>query len=217
MAFGSEVLAVVVFLALTPGMDHTFTVQGGGELRVDDNGLSYRDKKGIRVWTYEHLQEVKLEPTKLRLVTYEDGPLWKFGADKGMEFQLVRGSFDGVAEFLRRKLDRRLVTAFAEAPTDAEWSVLVKRLGTPKGSEGTLYIAQDRVVYVSAIPGESRTWRLEDIENVNSSGLYELTLTTYERARMSYGSMRSFNFRLKQPVDAARVDALWRRLQKPGS
>jgi hypothetical protein len=215
MAFGSEVFAAL--LALTLSVDQTFVIRGGGELRVDDTGLSYRDKKGIHVWTYEHLQEVKLEPGRLRLVTYEDGPLWKLGADEGREFQLMRGSFEGLEDLLRQKLSNRLVTAFAEVPTDAEWSVLVKRLGAAKGSEGTLYVAKDRVVYVSASPGESRTWLLSDIENVNSSGMYELTLTTHERARMSYGSMRSFNFRLKQPVDAARVDALWRRLQKPGS
>ena len=217
MAFGSEVVAILA-LMMTLSLDQTFALRDGGQLRVDDAGLSYRDKKGVRVWTYEHLQEVKLEPTRLHIVTYEDGPLWKLGADKGKEFRIASGSsFAGLEGFLRTKLDRRLVTAMGEVPRDAEWSVAVKRLGTVKGSEGTLYVAKDRLVYLSAVPGESRTWRLEDIENVNSSGLYELTLTTYERARMSYGSMRSFNFRLKQPVEASKVDALWRRLQQPGS
>ncbi|BDC51755.1 hypothetical protein F183_A40700 [Bryobacterales bacterium F-183] len=203
---------------MTLGLDQTFALRDGGELHVDDAGLSLRSKKhGVQVWTYEHLQEVKLEASRMHVVTYEDGPGWKFGADKGRTFQLARGSFAELEPLLRSKLDRRLVTAMAEVPNGAEWSVAVKRLGTVKGSEGTLYVAKDRVVYLSAVPGESRTWRLQDIENVNSSGMYELTLTTYERARMSYGSMRSLNFRLKQPIDAARVDALWRRLQRPGS
>ncbi len=204
MAFGSEAL-FLVFLCV----DQTFTLRDGTKLHVDDDGLSYRGQ----VWTYEHLQEVKLEPGRMRIVTYEDGPLWKFGADRGREFRLASGSFAGIEGFLREKLDQRFVSAIAEVPTDAEWSVAVKRLGTVKGSEGTLYVGKENVVYLSAVPGESRTWRLKDIENVNSSGPFELTLTTYERAKMSYGSMRSFNFRLKQPVDTAKVDALWRRLQ----
>lgn len=215
MALGSEILVIAVLSLLE------YEVRGGGTLKVDEQGIVFRKQvkkkpAQLRVWSYEHLQEVKVSDNKLLLVTYEDSPRWKLGVDRSFTFQLAdpQKDFRDVHELLHQKLDQRFVSAMAEAPSEFEWKVLVKKLGLVKGSEGTLYVASDRVVYHSALPGQSRTWRMQDLENVNSSGPFELTLTTHERARSSLGSQRAFNFRLKEAVDQSRVDALWRRLAK---
>jgi hypothetical protein len=70
------------------------------------------------------------------------------------------------------------------------------------------------MVYRTARKGESRAWRYSDIENVSSSGPFQLTITTYERARSHYGGLKGFNFQLKEPLDRERYDALWRRLNE---
>ena len=75
-------------------------------------------------------------------------------------------------------------------------------------------MGQDRIVYETARPRQSRTWRYQDLENVSTSDRYQLTLTSYERARTSYGSMKGFNFQLKQPLDEKRFEALWKRLNQ---
>ncbi len=217
MALRSQAL-FIFFCCITAAAAaaQTFEIRGGGTLTVDGEGLTYRDKKAhTQVWTYPHLQEVFVQESKLQIVTYEDSPRWKLGVDRKFEFTLAdpSKSFRPVYDLLKTRLDQRFVGAIAEVPDKPQWSLLVKRLGTLRGSEGTLYVAEDRIVYRSAVPGESRTWRMQDIENVNSSGRFELTLTTYERARMHYGSMRSFNFRLKEAIDPARVDELWKRLE----
>jgi hypothetical protein len=236
MAFRSEAfgyIRLVGFLlvpAICAGSDAlTFAIRGGGTLVVEEDGITFREpapkkkkdrpKPGFRVWSYPHVQQIRLEDQRLKLVTYEDSPRWRLGVDRAVEFRLAdpSKSFRLAAPLLHRAMAERFTAAFSDVPEQPEWSILVKKLGTLKGSEGTLYVAADRVVYASAIPGESRTWWLRDIENVNSSGRFELTLTTYERARMHYGSMRSFNFRLKEPVDPSRVDALWRRLESTRS
>ena len=52
------------------------------------------------------------------------------------------------------------------------------------------------------------------IENASTSDRYQLTLTTYERAKTHYGSMKGFNFQLKQPLDEKRFQMLWKRLNQ---
>ena len=215
MALRSQI-AVVAAAAVLALHAQTYEVRGGGTLKIDDEGITFRKQAQLRVWTYPHLQQVLVSENRLHLVTYEDSPKWKLGVDRQFRFVLAnpQQDFGAVYDLLKDKLDQRFVAAIPDVPTGTHWKLLVKRLGVLKGSEGTLYVAADRVVYQSALPGESRTWRMQDIENVNSSGPFELTLTTHERSRASYGSMKSFNFRLKEAVDQQKVDALWRKLAR---
>jgi hypothetical protein len=96
----------------------------------------------------------------------------------------------------------------------ALWELPVKLLAAFQGSEGVLQVGADRVVYKTARKHQSRTWRFEDIENVSTSGPFQLTLTTHERAKSQYGSLKGFNFQLKQRLDEKRFNILWRRLNR---
>lgn len=149
------------------------------------------------------------------IVTYRDRK-WFLGVDREFEFFLTGKdqSLASAYEFLKDKLDQRFVAAVADPKTLAAWELPVKLLGTVQGSEGVLRVGEDRIVYKTEKKGQSRTWRLADIENVSTSGLFQLTLTTYERAVTHYGSMKSFNFQLKQKLDASRIDLLWKRLNR---
>jgi len=166
-------------------------------------------------WAYQDLQQLWLSPEKLVIVTYRDRK-WFLGVDKEFEFFLAgkNQSPANAYEFLKDKLDQRFVAAVADPKPLAEWELPVKLLGTIQGSEGVLRVGADRIVYKTENKGQSRTWRLEDIENVSTSGPFQLTLTTYERAVTHYGSMKSFNFQLKQKLDGRRVDLLWKRLNR---
>jgi hypothetical protein len=147
-------------------------------------------------------------------VTYKDRK-WLLGVDKEFEFFLPKGkSFDAAYTMLKDKLDRRFVAAVADSQPGMLWEIPVKLLGTIQGSEGILQVGPDRIVYKTDRPRQSRTWRYQDIENVSTSDRYQLTLTTFERAKTHYGSMKGFNFQLKQPLDEKRFDALWKRLNQ---
>jgi len=74
-----------------------------------------------------------------------------------------------------------------------------------------LQVGTSQIVYKSAKKGETRTWRYEDIDNISSSGPFSLTITTFERAKLDYGSRRQFNFQLKQRLEEARYNDLWGR------
>lgn len=203
-----------------------------GRVTFDVDGVTYQQtltpKQQTRVakgkkppklesvrWAYQDLQQLWLSPEKLVIVTYRDRK-WFLGVDKEFEFFLTdkNQSPANAYEFLKNKLDQRFVAAVADPKALAAWELPVKLLGTIQGSEGVLRVGEDRIVYKTEKKGQSRTWRLEDIENVSTSGPFQLTLTTYERAITHYGSMKSFNFQLKQKLDGRRVDLLWRSLNR---
>ena len=87
-------------------------------------------------------------------------------------------------------------------------------LGRVSGSEGALEVGADRIVYKTTKKRQSRTWRYGDIENISASGPFQLTLTTYERAKTHYGNLKGFNFQLKQALDEKRFNLLWRRVNQ---
>ncbi|MDQ2944594.1 MAG: hypothetical protein M3Y27_01385, partial [Acidobacteriota bacterium] len=94
------------------------------------------------------------------------------------------------------------------------WQGPAKLLHGRGGSEGVVLVGADRIVYHRAKIGESRTWRIGDIENVNSAGPFDLTITTYERAVSHYGDRKDFRFQLRQLMTQAQHNELWRRVNR---
>ncbi len=165
-------------------------------------------------WEYQDIQQLWVSPEKLVIVTYKDRK-WFLGLDKEFEFFLPKGpSFEAAYAVLKDKLDRRFVAAVADSQRDLLWELPVRLLGRIQGSEGVLRVGPDRIVYKTDRPLQSRTWRYQDIENVSTSDRYQLTLTTYERAKTHYGGMKGFNFQLKQPLEEKRFAMLWKRLNR---
>lgn len=198
-----------------------------GVLSISTQGVSYQQvlSEGSRKarkpptpesvqFDFQDIQQLWVSPDKLVLVTYKDRK-WFLGVDKEFEFLLPKDkSFEPAYAMLKDKLDRRFIAALADSPDAVLWELPVKRLGTLQGSEGLLQVGADRIVYRTDSARQSRTWRLQDIENVSTSDPYEFTLVTYERARAQYGGRKGFHFQLKQPLDEKRFDALWRRLNQ---
>lgn len=203
-----------------------------GRITVEDSGLLYeqvltpkqqkkvaKGKKPPKLesarWDYQDIQQLWLSPDKLVVVTYKDRK-WFLGVDKEFEFYLTAKdqSFTAAYERLKGKLDERFVAALADPAVAVDWEIPVKLLGALQGSEGVLQIGKDRIVYQTGRKRHSRTWRLEDIENVSTSGPYQLTLTTHERAITHYGGLKGFNFQLKRKLDTGRFERLWKRLNR---
>jgi hypothetical protein len=217
-----------MFLALPLSAELTFRVRHDhlwksctGELRIDERGVSFREinPKAKRphafAWTYADIQQLSIAPGEIRLLTYAD-QRWKLGTDGTFTFFALTGApFEEACALLKGRLDQRLVAQLADAPDDVLWELPVKHLTRFGGSHGVLIAAPDRLIYRADRPGESRTWRLQDIDNVSTSGPFQLTVTTFERARSHYGSRKGFNFQLKEPLSPARYDDLWRRLHPP--
>ena len=231
--FPFVILTLALFGGAAQGRELTYQVRhdhlwksGTGTLAVTEEGISYqevsKDKKKEKddedlhrgTWAYEDIQELYLAPKKITIRTYKDRK-WRFGADETQEFS-IRGedTFHGAYDYLKNRLDQRFVAALADGEAQTLWEIPVKLKGLISGSEGVLQVGPDRIVYKTRAREQSRTWRYRDIENISSSGPFQLTITTYEKSARDYGDLRALNFQLKQPLDEKRYNLLWRRLNQ---
>ena len=191
-----------------------------GILKIDENGVSFQEVKKNKQqgshaweWPYQEIQQLELAPGKLRVLTYKDSR-WKLGADREYEFQVLSGTLQEAYSFLRNRLDRRFVAALADVGGEGLWQLPVKHIGRIMGSDGLLIVGQNQIVFRTNKGGESRTWRYADIDNISSSDPFQLTLTTFERAKLDYGSRKQFNFQLKEALGENRYNELWRSLNR---
>ncbi|MBI5084589.1 MAG: hypothetical protein HZB13_08335 [Acidobacteria bacterium] len=185
-----------------------------GMLRFTPEGVSFSQVGGKKTkhqltWTYGYIQQLELTDGRLiRLLSYKDRPALA-GKDQPFDFTLD-GSPDlaPLYKALTGNLDQRFVARLGDLSGTAQWQIPVKRVRAIRGSEGVLAVFEDRVVYKTAVTGESRTWRDSDIRNVSSSGPFDFALDSLEKGG-------TFSFQLKQALDPAQYEALWRRLNRP--
>jgi hypothetical protein len=188
---------------------------GPGTLVIDDKGVSFKEKRGKHAWQwgYDDIQQLRLSPERLEVLTYRDNK-WKFGADRAYEFKVAGDGLKAAHPFLKNRLDQRFVAVLADTQVKAIWQIPVKHRLRFGGSQGMLQFGNEAVVYSSNKRNESRTWRWDDIENITSSGPFDLTITTFERARSHYGDRKGFNFQLKQPLEEGRYNQAWQRVNQ---
>jgi hypothetical protein len=202
---------------------HIKKVGNMGTLTVTEAGIAFEEtgKGGKKPehpkawrWAYQDIQQLKISPKSLTVLTYKDNK-WKLGADREYDFDLMSDkTFAEAYELLKGRLDQRFVAEIPDSISQSLWEIPVKHLLRFGGDEGVLRMGSDSIVYKSARKGESRTWRYEDIENISSAGPFDLTITTFERAKTHYGNLKGFNFELKQRLEEARYNELWLRLNQ---
>ena len=227
-------IAIVIALSLAPALlaqkelrfevrhDH-WRKDGRGTLVIDEHGISYQETGSVEAqkeskhtgrWDFQDIQQLYLAPSKLTLLTYKDRK-WLLGLDKPYTFTLPSGqTFNEAYAFLKNRMDQRFVAAMAEKGLQPLWKIPAKLLGRISGSEGFIEVGADSIVYNTSRRELSRTWRYQDIENISTSGPFQLTLTTFEQAKLHYGNLKGFNFELKEPLDEKRFNLLWRRLNQ---
>jgi hypothetical protein len=194
-----------------------------GKLAITASSISfeetYKDGKKpkhphVWHWDYRDIQQLKMAPKSLTVLTYKDNK-WKLGADREYEFDLVSDkTFEAAYGVLKNRLDQRFVAVIPDHVSNVLWEIPVKHTLRFGGDEGVIQVGPDEIVYKSAKPGESRTWRYQDIDSISTSGPFQLTITTSERAKTHYGDLKGFNFQLKQPLEEARYNELWLRLNQ---
>lgn len=222
VAFGQEPLRYEVWHGHSRP-PHVKKAGNLGVLTVSETGVSfeerYREGKTPKhphawSWKYDDIQQLTIMPKQLKVLTYKDNK-WKLGADREYEFDLTsETTFDHAYALLRGRLDQRLVAGIETTPSNVLWQIPVKHLARFDGDEGVLQVGESQIVYKSAAKGESRVWRYEDIENISTAGPFQLSITTFERARSHYGNLKGFNFQLKQTLSDARFNDLWLRLNR---
>jgi hypothetical protein len=209
MAFAKTASCLILAAALASATQFTVRhkhLNGGcaGAMTVDENGVAFTGaKKHAWSWKYEDIQQLRLSPESIYILTYKDSKL-RLGEDRAYTFT-GKIPAEELYALLKDRMDQRFVAAVGQTTGLPTWSVSVKHLRPIAGSEGTLEFGADAIVYSTPAKAESRTWRYSDIENIGSSGPFQLTITTLEKG---------FNFQLKQPITEARYNELWLQIEK---
>lgn len=191
-----------------------------GVLDVGPASISFEEKgkqaAHSRTWKYEDIQQLTLSPAELRIVTYEDQK-WQLGRDREYVFdRLQKDMAAQLYPFFRQVMDQRFSANLADGDVKPLWSLPAKLTHGRSGTQGTLTVGEDRIVYRTD-KGASHTWRYSDIDNVSRSGPFDLSLLTLEREGWYHGSPTEFHFQLKGALAEDRYNDLWRRLNRSQS
>jgi hypothetical protein len=216
MALGKKTSGLILACAMAAGaaqfpMRHRH-LRGGcqGTLDVSESGVRFTGPKGHAwQWTLDQIRQLELAPDRIVVVSYDNGKLP--GTERSYEFDGAAPAA-GLYALLASRMDQRLVAELAPPPDATAWSLPVKHLGRA-GSLGTLEFAPNLIAYRSPAKDESRAWRYVDIAGISSSGPFQLTITTLERAPAQYGGRKDFNFELRQPISEDQYNELWQRVE----
>jgi hypothetical protein len=180
-----------------------------GLLSMDGDGLRF-DAPGRRFsWRWAEIQQLELVRDRILVTGYRDRGLWKMYADEQAEFRFAgTPDVERLYAFLSTRMDQRLVARVALPPHEVLWRVAAKRVRKGRGAQGELIVEPGRVLFVAQGRGESRVWRDAEINLISSSGPHQLTLS-------AHAPDGDYEFQLKQALDPAKYDALWRRLNRP--
>ena len=217
MAFRSQAATLLILFGATlvHSQDLSFTVRhdhlhkgGQGILTFKQDTVSWEEQKKpehSRTWQYAEIQRLELAPDHVRILTYED-VRWQLGRDREYRFDdLPKDLAARVHPFLTARLDQRYLAHLADPSVTPVWDVPAKLLLGRSGSNGKLKVAADQIVFDGGMNGESRTWKLSDVTNVNSSDPFELTISTIE------GENR---IQLKAALGEDRYQGLWLRISQ---
>ncbi|MBI4455551.1 MAG: hypothetical protein HY644_06590 [Acidobacteria bacterium] len=181
-------------------------VIGAADVQYQSKG----EKQPLR-WGFGDIQQFKLEPSYLEILTYQDQK-WRFGKDKIFRFKILEGSVDTeLSHFLRQRIAGVFVTAIL--PRDFEnpvYKVPVRHRLAGRDSQGMLEVYNDKVMYRSDSKQESRIWTYQQIESFAFPSLREFEVVTDEKK--FGGPTRTFRFQLKEVLPESIYDYLWIRI-----
>ncbi len=185
-----------------------------GTLRITPDGVEYKtpNPKDSRKWRFEEIRTLEVKsPTEISAITYEDQKRW-FGKDKVFKFTLLdKKATPELSVFLLSRVKKPMELAVVpEESSKPAFEIPVKHLHTVVGAMGVLQVYTDHVVFNSSKLGDSRFWRLADIERVSQPDRFRFQIVGY--VPKAGGPTAVYNFQLLEELPEAVVDYLWVRL-----
>ncbi len=186
-----------------------------GTLKITAAGVEYltTDAKDSRHWKFEEIRTLEVKsPTEIVVVTYEDQKRW-MGKDKVFEFTLLeKKATPELSAFLLSRVKRPMEVAVLPEQGVPKFELPVKHLHTITGTTGVLKIYPDKVVYETAKQGDSRYWRLTDIERFSQPDRFRFQIVSY--VPKAGGPTEVYNFQLMEDLPEGLYDYLWVRIHR---
>lgn len=184
-----------------------------GTLRISEAGVEYQTAhaKDGRKWKFDEIRTIEVNsPQSISLVTYEDQKRLA-GKDRIFEFDLLGDkATPQLSAFLLQHVKRPMVLAVLPESGNPDFELRVKHLGTVSGAMGVLSVFPDRLIFKSSREGDSRLWRLADVERFSQPDRYRFQIVS--RVPMAGGPTEVYNFQLLDDLPSGLYDYLWLRL-----
>ena len=188
-----------------------------GTLSIRDGGIAFEPKKKGKQaleWSFEDVQHLdRLSPTEFAIQSYTDSVM-RIGRDRWYRFALLEGTLsDELHAQVVARIGKPATDRVAREPADAELAIPAKLVRFVKGSQGTIYLTPEWIIYSTAAKGASRAWRLDrDVETVWSSDPYRLEVHVLGGSEAFVRRAEVYRFALKRPLDAAHFSRLRMKL-----
>jgi len=217
-------LFLAVFMAgviSSAAQDFQFTVQHHhmmkdcrGVLKINAEGVTFTALKGkdSRKWTFASIRVMEIRSaSEIAIRSYEDQKRW-LGKDKVFEFRLVEKKLTAeLSTFLLARVKRPLkIAVIPDVPEKPVFELPVKHLHLITGTQGILQIYTDKVVYRTDVEGDSRYWRIQDIERFSQPDRFRFQIVSY--IPKAGGPNESYEFQLMEDLPEGIYDYLWVRL-----
>ena len=181
-----------------------------GTLIVSDAGVRFEttEKGHQRSWNYPDVKYFEIVSLKkIEIHSYEDQSVLRLGQDRDFVFELTANEIgDNLYQLLVEKSPRAVVTHVVFPGTEVVQELPVRHRHNIGGCQGVLTIAEDKIIYRSEHKGDSRIWRLKDIESFASNDPFHLRIST---------SFETFTFDLKLPLQEKAYEHIWKAVYSP--
>lgn len=150
-----------------------------GTLRIDAQGIEFLPTKGATIrWPFVQIKDLDLEKHRLVLVGY-DNRKWPLPDTRQFDLKVEKEIPATLAASLTTQIARPLQNGIPDPDAPADTVIAVRRSRHYGGSNGFLRIRQQGIDYVTSQPGQSRSWRWQDIQTVSNPDPYHLFVFGY--------------------------------------
>jgi len=162
-----------------------------GTLRADSQGIEFVPMAGASThWGFTEIKDLDLQKDRMDVVGY-DNRKWDVPGTRRFELEFKREITPAVAASLTEEIDRPVRNRVPDPDAPAIAVIAVRRSEHFRGSNGLLRIRQEGIDYVTAQPGQSRSWRWLDLQTLSNPDPYHLFV---------FGYRDSYAFDLKEPL-----------------
>jgi hypothetical protein len=168
-----------------------------GTLVIDDQGVVFQARDGRKQnWRLLDIHSFVVRPHQLLLQTYNARSLHRPG-EQSYQFELKQAVPPAVAASLANALRRpsRNAVPDPESPTIA--SISVRHQRRTGGTNGILRFRKEGIDYITDKPGDSRSWRWEDLQTLTDPDPFHLIV---------FGYRDTYTFDLKEPLSRRLFD-----------
>jgi len=184
-----------------------------GTLKITGDGVEYKTAyaQDARKWRFEEIRTLEIKSAaRISVISYEDQKRYA-GKDRVFEFELVdKKATPELSAFLLSRVKRPTLLAVIPAQENPIYDITVKHLHVFGGVLGVLRIYPDKVIFQSNSTGDSRVWRIQDIESFGHPDRFRFQITSY--LPKTGGPTEVYNFQLMDDLPEGVYDYLWVRL-----